>query len=314
MRRMPVREVLGAPVPGKERFPSFGTRPTHSALCGCLALAVLAPPAVAQDLDAPRPIEGVETVFIEEMTWMEVRDAIVEGKTTAIVGTGGVEQNGPYVASGKHNFVLEATTAAIARELGNALVAPIVKFVPEGSIDPPSGHMRFHATVSVRQETFEALLTDVIHSLAMHGFTDVVLIGDSGGNRRGMENVAAALNAAWNGTPASVHYIPEYYSEDMYSCEFLKQELGIFQEPDECVATRNEYHDDYHYSSIIATTDPARIRSEQRMKAGLFSINGVELAPLEHTIANGRRLVEYRAQITARAVRRSVAAARGGPR
>ena len=126
------------------------------------ALAATAPSLGAQDLDAPRPIAGTETVFIEEMTWMEVRDALLDGMTTAIVATGGVEQNGPYVASGKHNFVLSATTRAIAEELGDALVAPIVKFVPEGSIDPPSGHMRYHATVSVRQETFEALLTDIV--------------------------------------------------------------------------------------------------------------------------------------------------------
>ena len=238
---------------------------------------------------------------------MEVRDAIQAGTTTAIVATGGVEQNGPYVASGKHNFVLQATTEAIARELGNALVAPIVRFVPEGDVDPPSGHMRFHATISVSQETFVALLTDVVSSLAMHGFTDVVLIGDSGGNVRGMGTVAERLNAGWSGTPARVHFIPAYYSEDIYSCDFLKEELGIFQEPDECVATRNEYHDDYHYSSIIAATDPNRIRSEQRLQAGLFSINGVDLAPLQQTIENRRRLVEYRADITARAIRAAIA-------
>ncbi len=271
------------------------------------ALSIAAPKLAAQDMDAPRPIAGTNTLWIEEMTWMEVRDALAEGMTTVIVGTGGVEQNGPYVASGKHNFVLTATTEAIARELGNALVAPIVKFVPEGDIDPPSGHMRYHATISVTQETFEALLTDIASSFAAHGFTDIVLIGDSGGNTRGMENVAAALNAAWADRPARVHHIPEYYTEDIYSCDYLKAELGIFQEPDECVATRNEYHDDYHYSSIIATTDPTRIRAQQRMDAGLFSINGVSLEPLARTIANGRRLVEYRAEITARAIREAIA-------
>ena len=217
-------------------------------------------PLAAQDLDAPRPIAGTETLFIEEMTWMEVRDALMDGMTTAIVATGGVEQNGPYVASGKHNFVLSATTQAIAEELGDALVAPIVKFVPEGSIDPPSGHMRYHATISVRQETFEALLTDIVMSLEAHGFLDIVLIGDSGGNVRGMQNVTASLNEAWADRPSRVHFIPEYYTEDIYSCDFLKEELGIFQQPDNCVATRNEYHDDYHYSSIIATTDPERIQ------------------------------------------------------
>ena len=275
-----------------------------------LLLAGLAAPAAAQDLDAPRPIAGSTTLLIEEMTWMEVRDALAEGTTTVIVGTGGVEQNGPYVAAGKHNFVLSATTEAIARELGNALVAPIVKFVPEGDIDPPSGHMRYHATISVRQETFEYLLTDIVASLAAHGFRDIVLIGDSGGTTRGMANVAEALNRAWADRPARVHFVPEYYTEDIYSCDFLKQELGVFQEPDECVATRNEYHDDYHYSSIIATTDPERIRARQRMDAGLFHINGVDLAPLERTIENGRRLVQYRAEITARAIRAAIAEAR----
>ena len=63
---------------------------------------------------------------------MEVRDALKAGKDTVIVATGGVEQNGPYLATGKHNNVLRATTEAIARKLGNTLVAPIVAFVPEG--------------------------------------------------------------------------------------------------------------------------------------------------------------------------------------
>ena len=62
------------------------------------------------DIDAHRPIPAIDRVFIEELTWMEVRDAIKAGKTTVIVGTGGIEQNGPYVATGKHNYVLEATT------------------------------------------------------------------------------------------------------------------------------------------------------------------------------------------------------------
>ncbi|WP_419947919.1 creatininase family protein [Candidatus Palauibacter sp.] len=280
-----------------------------SALAVALAAAVppFAAPVQGQDLDAPRPIDRLDTVWIEEMTWMEVRDALAEGMTTAIVGTGGIEQNGPYLASGKHNFVLQATAEAIARELGNALVAPVIKLVPEGSIDPPSGHMRYHATISVRQETFEAMLTDVLGSLAAHGFENLVLIGDSGGNVSGMENVAAALNRAWADRPARVHFIPEYYTEDIYSCDYLKEELGIFQQPDECVATRNEYHDDYHYSSIMSTVDPKTIRAQQRMDAGLFSINGVDLSPLERTVENGRRLVDYRAGITARAIRRAIA-------
>ena len=90
---------------------------------------------------------------------MEVRDAMKAGKDTAIVATGGIEQNGPYLAAGKHNVVLRATTEAIARKLGDALVAPIVPFVPEGDIDPPTVHMRYPSTISVTEGTYRALLS-----------------------------------------------------------------------------------------------------------------------------------------------------------
>ena len=250
---------------------------------------------------APRPIEGINSIWIDELTWMEVRDEISSGKTIGIIATGGVEQNGPYMAGGKHNYVLEAMCDAIARELGNALCAPVMKYVPEG--DPEN--IRYPGTLSVRQETFRMMLEDVGNSLKSQGFTDVVFIGDSGGNQNGMSGAADKLNAHWDGT-ARAHYIEEYYREDIWSCEFLEEELGIFQKPDFCSATRDIYHDDVHYSSIVATTDPGRIRAQQRMEAGLYSINEVELGPVERTIEIGERLIEYRTEITVRAIRESM--------
>src|SRR6516165_10803354 len=137
-----------------------------------------APDPVHPDPESKRPIGAVDTVFLEEMTWMEARDALRAGKETVIVATGGVEQNGPYLAAGKHNYILRATTEAIARKLGNALVAPIVGFVPEGDIDPPSEHMLYPSTIGVTEETFRRLLTDICASLRTHGFKHIVLIGD----------------------------------------------------------------------------------------------------------------------------------------
>src|SRR6185436_4615101 len=148
--------------------------------------------------EAVRPIEAGDSLWTEELTWMEVRDAVRAGKTTVIVGTGGVEQNGPYVAGGKHNFVLQTVLPYIARAIGNTLIAPIVKFVPEGAIEPePRGHMRYPGTVSLEPATFEALLTDICRSYKARGFRDIVLVGDSGGNQSGMEKVANALNRKW---------------------------------------------------------------------------------------------------------------------
>jgi creatinine amidohydrolase len=257
------------------------------------------------DLNEPRPIEAVDTVFTEELTWMEVRDAIRSGKTTVLVATGGLEQNGPYTVTGKHNYVLQATTEAIARKLGNALVAPIVKFVPEGRIDPPSGHMRYPGTISLTEATFQALLTDICASLKQHGFRDIVLIGDSGGNAAGMKAVAEALNTKWGGSPARLHYIPEYYEQDMWSFDYLKK-IGVHQQPDVKSASRAGIHDDYHYEAIIATVNPVFIRTEQRLKAGKYSINSFDMRPPSKTIENGKKLVEYRAEITAAAIRRSI--------
>jgi len=109
--------------------------------------------AASPDPDTPRPIDAFDSVWIEELTWMEVRDALRDGMTTAIIPTEGVEQNGPCLATAKHSIILEATAEAIARKLGDVLVAPIVSFAPEGEFDPPGGHLRYPGTLSVREET-----------------------------------------------------------------------------------------------------------------------------------------------------------------
>ena len=258
--------------------------------------------------DAPRPIDAGDSLWTEELTWMEVRDAIKAGKTTVLIGTGGVEQNGPYLAGGKHNFVLATVLPEIAKTIGNTLIAPVVKFVPEGAIEPvPRGHMSYPGTISLEPATFEALLTDICRSYKAHGFTDIILVGDSGGNQRGMENVATTLNKRWEADAARVHYLREYYSEDQWSYDYLRS-LGIVQidktpgaTADRRADTRNGMHDDIYYTAQTAVQDPTLIRMNQRVKAGLFSLHGVELAPIEKTVELGRKLAVYRAGITAKA-------------
>lgn len=252
--------------------------------------------------DAPRPIDVLDSVWIEELTWMETRDAIKAGKTTAIIGTGGLEQNGPYSPNGKHNYVLRATCEATARKLGNALCAPIVTLEPGN----PEREGLTPGSVFITQETFKAILSDMSTSLKSMGFRDIVMIGDSGSNTNGMRDTAAALNARWKGAPARVHFLPEYYEEDKWSFNYLKT-IGILQQPDVQSATRYDIHDDYHYESLIAVVDPKLIRSEQRMKAKKFSINGVEIESVAKMVANGRKLAGYRARITADAIQKAIA-------
>lgn len=259
----------------------------------------------SQDLEAPTPIPGINSVFMEELTWMDVRDEIKEGKTTVIVATGGIEQNGPFVATGKHNYVLQATTEAIALKLGNALVAPIIKFVPEGNIDPPSGHMRYPGTISLRKETYKLLLTDITSSLKQHGFKHIIFICDSGGNEEGMKEVSSTLNEQWQNLDVRVHYIEDYYRKDIWSFDYLKL-IGVHQLPDEKTAFRQDIHSDYHYESIMAVVNPELIRTEQRIAKGLYSINDFDMNPPGKTIENGKKLIEYRANLTVEAILKAI--------
>jgi creatinine amidohydrolase len=250
------------------------------------------------DPNTPRVLDAHDSVFLEELTWLEVRDAMRAGKRTAIVATGGIEMNGPYLALGKHNYVLRATTEAIARQLGDALVAPIVPFVPEGDIEPPTGHMRYPGTVSVTADTFQRLLIDISASLRAHGFEHIILIGDSGGNQPGLKTVATELSAKWAsaGGKTRIHYIPEYY--DLQGVTDWLESQGI-KEKDE------ELHDEVAIEAVMATVDPTLIRAKQRMAKGKFSINGVDLAPLEKTVALGKRVADFRAQKTVEAIRKA---------
>ncbi|MCH8935693.1 MAG: creatininase family protein [Gemmatimonadetes bacterium] len=247
-----------------------------------------------EELRSPRPIEALNSVWIEELTWMEVRDAIAAGKTTAIISTGGIEQNGPYVATGKHNYILQSACEWIARDLGNALCAPILKLVPEGNIDEPSGHMRYPGTISLREETFQAVLDDIASSLKAHGFKHIIFIGDSGGNQRGMRAVAERLNERW--TDAHAHYIPEYYDNNGVVA-FMENELGIAE------GESDGFHDFYWITALQMVTDPATVRYDQRVAKGLASINGVSIMPKEKTIDVGRSLMRWRTDQTVKAIK-----------
>jgi creatinine amidohydrolase/Fe(II)-dependent formamide hydrolase-like protein len=247
-----------------------------------------------------RPIDAADSVWIEELTWLEVRDAIKAGKTTVIVPTGGMEQNGPYLATGKHNYVNRATCDAIARKLGNALCAPNVPFVPEGNFDPPTDMMRFPGSISLTDATYRALLTDIATSLKVNGFEHVILIGDSGGNQAGLKQVASELSAKWAGSKTTIHFVPEYYDYPT-AYKWAAANLGWQEVPD-------GHHDDPTISTIMMTVDPNTVRIKQRIAKNKATINAIPLAPVEQAIEWGKKLVNYRADVTVAAIRKVLGA------
>ncbi len=250
-------------------------------------------------LNMPRPIDMHDTVWIEDLTMMEVRDLLKAGKTTALILTGGIEENGPYLTTGKHNNVLRVTGESIARSLGNALVAPIVTLEP-GNPE----RVRTPGSVFLSPDTYKAVLTDMAVSLKTQGFKHVVLLGDSGGNLKPMQEVSETLNAKWKGdaTGAVAHFIPEYYNYAEVE-KFQEEVLGIHEKLE-------GLHDDYYISSIIMVHDTNGVRMPERVKAGKFVINGVSLAPAEKTIANGKKIVAFRTEKTVAAIKKSMDAAK----
>jgi creatinine amidohydrolase/Fe(II)-dependent formamide hydrolase-like protein len=152
------------------------------------------------------PTQAPDTVFIDELTWEETRDALKAGKTTVIVPTGGTEKNGYHMVIGKHNYVVAHAANLMARRLKNALVAPVLQYVPEGDPDRQNP-----GAISAPSPAYDAILDAAARSLKAHGFTDILFIGDSGGNQAGMTAVAKTLNEEWKDAGTKVYALTDYY-------------------------------------------------------------------------------------------------------
>jgi creatinine amidohydrolase len=256
-----------------------------------------------KDAATPRPIAAVDSVWIEELTYLEVRDAMKAGKTTALIVTGSTEQNGPYLVGAKHNIVLRQTGEAIARKLGNALVAPIV---PIEAGNPENKYLEW-GSLYFTADTFKAVVRDMTTSLKSQGFKNIILIGDSGGDTAGLKAVAQELTAKWNGTPG-VYHIPEYYNWSQPAVpggptvRQFTTESGIPEKFDS-----DGIHDDYGLTSVLMAGNPKNVRLEQRIAANKTSINGISIVPKEKTIEFGRKVVEWRANVAVEAIKKALA-------
>ena len=250
--------------------------------------------------DATNPLPKSDSVWLEEMTWMDVRDALKAGKTTAIIPTGGMEPNGPWLVTGKHNYVLHANCEAIARKLGNALCAPIVKYVPEGDIEPKTGHMASPGTITMREETFQAVLNDIAESLQAHGFKNIIFIGDSGGNQKGQQTVAETLTAKWAGKALALH-IPDYYTYAVVTKHFEDQ--GALPKD----RKSDGMHDDPVITLNMFIADPKSVRYDERIKAGKATIDGVSIADKTKATELAKQIVAFRADYTIAAINKAIA-------
>jgi creatinine amidohydrolase/Fe(II)-dependent formamide hydrolase-like protein len=159
--------------------------------------------------------------YIEELTWTEVRDALAAGYTTAIIPTGGTERNGPHMVMGKHNYIITYASGIIADRLGNALVAPTIAWVPEGGFENVQP-----GTISA-PTAFPLLMEAAARSLKVHGFREILIVGDNGGNQNGIRAVAAKLNTEWAGSGVTVYPLTDYYDRGQdYTRIWLQAQYG----------------------------------------------------------------------------------------
>ncbi len=250
--------------------------------------SLLATVFLAISAQAPVSAQGrdLPSVFLEELTWTEVRDAIDSGTTTIIIPTAGTEQNGPHMVLGKHKFIVNYASAMIARELGNALVAPVVTYVPEGDVNNPTrGHMSKAGTITFPEEFYIKLLEYAARSLAVHGFTDIVMIGDSGGNQRGMEQVADMLNEEWASDTPRVHFVGDYYADNGFREWLIEQ-----GETAETIGGHAGISD----TSQLLAVDPRHIRTDRLAPGGGGPDSGVSGDPTRASVERGVRGMQFK--------------------
>jgi creatinine amidohydrolase/Fe(II)-dependent formamide hydrolase-like protein len=157
--------------------------------------------------------------------------------------------------------------------------------------------MKYPGTIGVTEDTFRRLLTDVCTSLRVHGFRNILLIGDHGPDQDGLEQVAADLTRKWADGKTRVRYIADYYDDGDVAKWLASQGL---KEVDEGL------HDDFMMEAQMLVVDPSTVRMKERIAAGRFRINGIDLAPAEKSIEWGRRIVEFRTDKTVAAIRKAL--------
>jgi creatinine amidohydrolase/Fe(II)-dependent formamide hydrolase-like protein len=244
-----------------------------------------------------------QTPYLEDLTWVEVRSLIDAGWRTAIVPTGGTEQNGPHMALGKHNFIVKRTSGEIAEALGDALVAPVVAYVPEGDANPPTGHMRFAGTLTVPETVFESVLESAAMSLKAHGFRVIAFVGDSGDSQAAQERIARKLDAAWRKEGVRVLHVASYYSANGQT-EWLQAQ----GESQRYIGKHAGIRD----TSELLASNPSGVRKEKLAPSGPkgFARTGVDGDPTRASAERGEILLSLKVDAAVAEIRATQSASK----
>lgn len=274
-----------------------------AALLSAAAMAAGPRTIWAASPDAPPNVTlGTGSLELRHLTWLDIKAAIARGMTTVLVPTGGVEQNGPHMALGKHDTIVTAAALRIAADVGNTLVAPVVSYVPQGTIDPPTGNMMFPGTLGIPEPVFEAMLDGIAQSLKHAGFKDIVFMGDHGMSQPAQLRVALKLTKAWwwpvVQSGVRVHQLDKYYDDSAQIAA-----MKAVGETDATIGTHAGLLDTAELMSLsAASVDLARIRAQP----GSLSAVGASGDPARASFVRGAQLLKMRTDAAATQLRELV--------
>ena len=229
------------------------------------------------------PTNPPDTVFIDELTWEETRDLMLAGKTTVIIPTGGTEKNGYHMTLGKHNVIVTFAANQMARKMGNALVAPTIQYVPEGNPDRQNS-----GGISLPSPAYDQLLDAAARSLKVHGFKEIIFIGDSGGNQGGLAAVAKTLNEEWKDQGVKVFGLVDYYEQGRI--DYRDWLLKEHKFDDRTVGSHAGISD----TSQLLYVKPAAVRKNWIQPWGGPADSGVSGDPTKATAEIGKKGIEFK--------------------
>ncbi len=119
----------------------------------------------------------------EEATWQEIADSIAGGRRTALLALGSIEQHGPHLPLGTDHWIADALARGLAARLEDAVAVPAL------GIGCASEHLDFPGTLHLSPSTLEAVLRDLVASLARHGLARIFVFTAHGGNLEALEGM-----------------------------------------------------------------------------------------------------------------------------
>ncbi len=179
-------------------------------------------------------------------------------------------------------------------------MAPVVAYVPEGRIEPPTAHMRFAGTITVPSEAFVRVLESAARSFRLHGFRDIVFLGDHGGYQRELATVAQRLNRSWANDGARAHAPPEYYRVVETDYPQLLRARGL---RDDEIGTHAGLAD----TALMLALDPTLVRNDELASRRFDRVDGVTGNPRRATPELGQLGVDLIVTQTADAIRKAAA-------